>query len=201
MKRRDQSHERRTQIIQAALACFTELGYAKTTMADIRHRSEASTGSIYHHFKSKEQLAAAVYLEGIRNYQEGLLEVLEQERRAKQGVFAIVRFHLNWVGENPAWARFLFQMRHAEFMAGTEETFQGLNRRFAAGLSAWVREQVRQKRFRPHSRDAFVSLLLGPCQEYARLWMAGQVITEASAAAEEIAGAIWKALRETGSEP
>ncbi len=201
MKRRDRTHERRTQIIQAALDCFTELGYAKTTMADIRRRSEASTGSIYHHFKGKEQLAAAVYLEGIRSYQEGILEIVEQERRARQGVFAIVRFHLNWVTEHPAWARFLFQMRHAEFMAGTEEAFHGLNRRFAEGLSEWVREQVRKKRFRPHSRDAFVSVLLGPCQEYARLWMAGQTVTDVNTASAEIAAAIWKALRDTRSSP
>jgi len=40
-------------------------------MADIRVRARASIGSIYHHFRSKEQLAAALYVEGLRDYQEG----------------------------------------------------------------------------------------------------------------------------------
>ena len=34
-------------------------------------RARASIGSIYHHFRSKEQLAAALYVEGLRDYQEG----------------------------------------------------------------------------------------------------------------------------------
>jgi AcrR family transcriptional regulator len=65
--------ERRRQIIQAALSCFTAMGFANTTMEEIRIRSGASNGSIYHHFKNKDQLAVAVYLEGIIDYQSSLL--------------------------------------------------------------------------------------------------------------------------------
>jgi AcrR family transcriptional regulator len=190
--------ERRAQIIHAALSCFIELGYAKTTMVHIRGRSEASTGSIYHHFKSKEQLAAAVYLEGIRNYQNGLLQVLEQEKRAREGIFAMVRYHLKWVTDNQDWARFLIQMRHAEFMKGTEETFRTLNQRFAQGICGWVIEQVTKKKIKRFQRDVFISLLLGPCQEYVRQWLGGHGVTDPSVAGEEIARALWQAVRYEG---
>ena len=63
---------RRDAILEAALDCFASYGFAKTTMDDIRLRAGASTGSLYHHFKSKEQLAAELYLEGVRRYQQGL---------------------------------------------------------------------------------------------------------------------------------
>ena len=63
------SEGRRREIIKAALTCFTEHGFEKTGMALIREHSGASTGSIYHHFQSKEQLGAAVYLESILDWQ------------------------------------------------------------------------------------------------------------------------------------
>ena len=89
MKTKNVTHattpSRRRQIIHGALACFTERGVAQTSMADICRRSNASTGSIYHHFKSKEQLAAAVYLEGISDYQQGFLAVLEEQQNARKG--------------------------------------------------------------------------------------------------------------------
>jgi len=164
-------------------------------MADIRHRSTASTGSIYHHFKSKEQLAAAVYLEGIRHYQGGFLEILQQEKRARQGVVAMIRYHVQWVSNHPDWARFLSQMRFAEFMAGTEEAFGRLNRMFAQGLADWVKDHMQKKRIKRVPRDVFISLLLGPCQEYARQWLAGQAVTEPETVSDEIAAGVWKAIR------
>ncbi|HTO27428.1 MAG TPA: TetR family transcriptional regulator, partial [Devosia sp.] len=42
--------DRRRQILDAALSAFLERGYAATSIADIRARSGASTGSIYHFF-------------------------------------------------------------------------------------------------------------------------------------------------------
>lgn len=200
MKRKERTDERRQHIIQAALSCFTELGYDRTTMAHIRHRSEASTGSIYHHFKSKEQLAAAVYLDGIRDYQAGVLDILEHEKKPRQGVFAMVHYHIQWVNDHPDWARFLFQMRFAEFMAGTEEAFGRLNQRFAQGLTDWVKEHMQKKKIKKVPRDVFISLLFGPCQEYARQWMAGHAVTESEAVADEIASGVWKALRGAGTE-
>lgn len=54
--RSDVSAERRTQIIGAALACFTRKGYNNTTMDDIVAESGLSKGSLYWYFKSKDEL-------------------------------------------------------------------------------------------------------------------------------------------------
>ena len=195
MGRKEQTHQRRADVIEAALTCFKELGYAKTTMADIRKYSSASTGSIYHHFRSKQQLAAAVYFEGVKNYQEGLLKVLETEKRVKEGVLAIVSYHLKWVSEHPTWARYLTEMRHAEFMAGIESRFKELNAHFAAGITAWVSDHMKARRLKPMSRDIFIALLLGPCQEYARQWLSGHAVLEPAEAAVAMAGPIWRSLQ------
>ena len=107
---------RRREIIQAALSCFVEYGYAATTMEDIRQRSKASNGSIYHHFKSKEQLANAVYLEGIIDYQSGVIALLDRNPGAREGIEAIIGHHLDWVSANPDWARYLLQMGNSKLV-------------------------------------------------------------------------------------
>jgi hypothetical protein len=59
---------RRRQILDAALRCFNQSGLAETKMGDICTEAGVSTGSVYHHFAGKDQLAAALYLEGSRDY-------------------------------------------------------------------------------------------------------------------------------------
>jgi AcrR family transcriptional regulator len=51
---------RREQIAAAALACFAEKGFQRTSMADIIVASGLSAGAIYLHFESKQQIMLAV---------------------------------------------------------------------------------------------------------------------------------------------
>lgn len=51
---------RRDEILQAALRCFAEKGYQRTSMADIIEESGLSAGAIYGHFAGKKELFAAV---------------------------------------------------------------------------------------------------------------------------------------------
>jgi AcrR family transcriptional regulator len=61
MPRVSEAHResRREQIIAAALACFAEKGFQRTSMADIIAASGLSAGAIYLHFDSKQQIALA----------------------------------------------------------------------------------------------------------------------------------------------
>ena len=77
---------RRKAIIEAALHCFTESSISETNMSDIIKRSGSSVGSVYHHFKSKEKLAASVYMDGIIDYQNGLTLALNSEIDAYSGI-------------------------------------------------------------------------------------------------------------------
>lgn len=185
---------RRQEIIQAALACFIERGVAQTSMADIRRRSNASTGSLYHHFKSKEQLAAEVYLAGIKDYQEGFLAVLEEQRGARDGIFAVIRYHLQWVSEHPDWTRYLFQKAHTGFVASAKDVFAGLNAEFMERCARWLGGHVVAGTVRRMPPDMYIAILLGPLMEYTRLFLAGQACTSPQRAMRELASAAWSCL-------
>jgi AcrR family transcriptional regulator len=185
---------RKRQIIETALACFAQLGLDRTNMEEIRKRSGASTGSIYHHFKSKEGLAAEVYLEGILRYQEGFLSQLEAVPEANEGIHAIVRYHVTWVRDHPDWARFLFQQRRAQFMTGVEGEFSKINADFFGRVAAWLGGHIKAGTIRRLGADLYVPLILGPCQEYTRMYLSGRTHGSPEGISDELAEAIWRAV-------
>jgi AcrR family transcriptional regulator len=195
MSSRPRSLERRRTILRAALECFAGLGYDATTLEDIRSRSGASTGSIYHQFSGKEELAAAVYLEGLRDYQQGLLAELARHRRAAGGIRAIVRYHLAWVARQPDWARYLVHMRHTESVAATEPAIRELNGSFLEGALAWLRPRIERGELRRLPTELFIALALGPAQELARLWLSGRTQLDLTRATRLLADEAWRSLR------
>jgi AcrR family transcriptional regulator len=188
------SESRRRDIIEAALAGFSEIGFSETSMEDIRIRSGASTGSIYHHFKSKEQLAAEVYIEGIRTYQEWFISALEGCGDAREGILAMVSHHLTWIEENAEWSRYLFQKRHSVFLADAEEKIASLNREFVEKLSRWLTGHMSEGTLRKLPTDIMLPLIFGPCMEFTRLYLSGHTSTAPGRAAPALGEAVWRAL-------
>jgi AcrR family transcriptional regulator len=56
----DKRESRRRQILDAALACFSENGFHQTGLADIQRRSGLSHGALYLYFRSKDEIIAAL---------------------------------------------------------------------------------------------------------------------------------------------
>src|SRR5476649_1876786 len=62
----------RDRILAAALKLFVEQGYFNTNVPDLSRESKCSVGSIYHNFKNKEEVASALYEEGMRAFRRAL---------------------------------------------------------------------------------------------------------------------------------
>ncbi len=192
---RPPSPSRRDAILEAALDCFASYGFAKSTMDDIRVRAGASTGSLYHHFKSKEQLAAELYIEGVRRYQQGLSRELGRHDSAEAGIRGVVRHYLRWVERHPRWARYLSESRQAEFVGETEPSMRELNRLMKRKFADWVHPFVEAGEVLDLPGDLYVALLVGPVQAYSRMRQSGRARTDLATAAEVLAEAAWKSLR------
>lgn len=192
--------ERQEAILSAALECFTEQGFAATTVEEIRKRSGASIGSIYHHFGGKEGLAAELYVGGLGGYQRGLLAALERRPEAEASIRALVRHHLRWVEDNPKLAKFLMGRRETELRLATEARVRELNRDFFPRVKAWMDRHVRSGALRPLPADLWEPLLLGPSQEFARLWLSGRTRISLRRAERELAEATWNAVRGDAGE-
>jgi AcrR family transcriptional regulator len=53
---------KRDQILREALKLFTEHGFRGTSTAEISKQAGVATGTLFHHFKSKEELIEVLYL-------------------------------------------------------------------------------------------------------------------------------------------
>ncbi len=186
---------RRGAILEAALECFTRQGFAATSIDDVRRASGASVGSIYHHFGSKEELAAGIHVDAVRCYQEGFVAALTPASEPEAGVKAVVRFHLSWVRENRRLAGFMFARQEAEVLRRAEPGLRELNRRFAAAAAKWLEPHVRNGAIRRLPPDVLFALLIGPSQELSRLWLARRTKTDPDEATELLADSVWSSVR------
>ena len=190
--------DRRRAILMAALECFTTRGVIVTTIAEIRAKASASIGSLYHHFGSKEALAAELYLEGLREYQRGFVARLRRHRRAEDGIKGMVAYHVDWVRKHQAWARYLLHMREAEFLLTGEEGIRALNQGFSMDLRAWLAPHVKAETVVDLPVDLLLAIVLGPAQMLARQWLAGRASITPEDARRVLARAAWNALRGPG---
>lgn len=185
--------DRKSAILSAALAVFSEKGIEAATIDDIRQRSQASVGSIYHHFGTKEGIAAALFMQGLDDYWTQLIERTGQAEDAERAIHAMIATHLEWVTSNPELARFLFSRRQAVAPAHerhVRELTAGHFKTLLDFLKPWFRQGILRRL--PH--ELYAPLLLGPAQELARHWLSGRVSLDPRAAIDELAGAAWRSL-------
>jgi AcrR family transcriptional regulator len=160
-------------ILKAALELFLEKGFGATTLDQILELSEASVGSFYHHFQSKVEVAAALYLETLDSYQTAFLNELRRHHDARPGIEGTVRQHLRWTARNPEKATYLTHCREPEVAEASEARTQELNRAFFAQTGAWLLALVQREKVRRLPPPLYHALWMGPSDEFTRLWLVG----------------------------
>lgn len=65
-------HPTRESVIQVAMRLFSVKGYNATSIADLLHEAGINSGSLYHHFETKQGLLMAV----LETYRDGIEQML-----------------------------------------------------------------------------------------------------------------------------
>lgn len=86
--------KRRREILDAALKCILKNGVAGTTIEQIRNAANASHGSIYQLFSSKDEIGLTQFAEGMRVYYQKTMQSLENETTAEGCVRDMIPTHL-----------------------------------------------------------------------------------------------------------
>lgn len=153
--------QRRHRILDAALQIFLERGFDSATMTAIRERSGASTGSIYHFFSGKADIAAELLKNATSGWSLASGEQINS-RDAEQVIQASVRGFLLWGRQNSGLFAFMDDVLarsrfSVEFVPVTEMLAAG--RLMAAeAYASWVKSgQVRDITWK-----VAYSLIMGP---------------------------------------
>ncbi|MEH6492408.1 TetR/AcrR family transcriptional regulator [Halopseudomonas sp.] len=186
---------RKDSILTAALACITDVGADATTIEMIRERSGASIGSLYHHFGNKDRILASLYIEGLRRYAERLDAQLAAATGASECIGALVSSYIDWVVENPDWARFILHSRGRVEAGEMGEQLKTTNREHYARLQTRLQSYRDQGCFRDLPLDCFASIIVGPAHDMARNWLAGRLSKHLTDYREVLAESAWIAVR------
>ncbi|MEZ4361177.1 MAG: TetR/AcrR family transcriptional regulator [Kofleriaceae bacterium] len=119
MVRHETAETRRAQLFQAALEVCAENGYHETTVDEIAARCGLSKGSLYYHFRSKEDLFLSA-LEAMVDQFASLLAQASERETASEALVHSTEFMIAQVEAHPkmglATAEFyLLSLRRPEF--------------------------------------------------------------------------------------
>lgn len=189
------SFKPRERILAAALKLFVDQGYFNTNVPDLSRESKCSVGSIYHTFKNKEEVAKALYQEGLSAFRSALFGAIEHEEDIEQIIKILVQSFLEFSEINHQLSRYLWLCRHNEFMSGiikhpTMVGFDPLGRKLAQS----IKKAIKNKRIRPIKAPLIWTIVFGLPLAYIRDWLDGYNNAPPRKVSEELAETCWRAI-------
>jgi AcrR family transcriptional regulator len=142
---------KRDQILSSALTLFNTQGFEKTPTSAISKHAGVATGTLFHHFKTKEDLINALYLEiklEIRDITQpeslGLQDGQQLSAEfVKDGLHGAWLRMMEWMQQNPEKFRFMAQFGESAYISNnTRETvsqlFETADRMFELAAEAGI---------------------------------------------------------------
>jgi AcrR family transcriptional regulator len=95
------SSNRRMELVLAAATLFRDQGYERTTVRDLGNAVGLQSGSLFYHFRSKEEILVAVMALGITRTTQQLQSALAKATSPRTKLSALFHVHLHsLLGEN-----------------------------------------------------------------------------------------------------
>jgi len=165
----DHRADRRRQIGNAALRCFSRKGFEGTSMSDIIAESGLSAGAIYIHYKNKQDLVRYVVsdvLQGRSNDLIGLAALDPLPHPAE-----VVRTFVSEMTSELGGAHILVQVwsiaaREPELAGMITDFIAELRRLYAGYFAAWFRQCGLDGASAEARAAAIVPVIVGICQGY-----------------------------------
>ena len=101
----------------ATLRLVADRGPQAVTVAAVAKEAGAPTGSIYHRYRSREQLLAELWMDVVEAFQSAFVETLARADDVASAVEA-ARFMKSWTLDHPLEARLLLLHRRQDFVSG-----------------------------------------------------------------------------------
>ena len=86
---------RKDAILATAASQFRQRGYERTSVREIAQALGMTSGSLFYHFATKEELLVAIMEEGVRDIMQSVRDGLVGEARLPERLLSMVRSHGN----------------------------------------------------------------------------------------------------------
>ncbi|UNW06792.1 MULTISPECIES: TetR/AcrR family transcriptional regulator [unclassified Acinetobacter] len=183
------------QILEYALTEFLRTGIAATTIEMIRDQADTSIGAIYHHFKNKEGIIAALYIAALTDQSTQRLQALSQVQGIERGIQAVIQSYIDWVVAYPDFARFLYAAHYTVQSSDFKKELQQSNQQRNQELKQWLAQQADIGQLQAVPLELLMSLIIGPTESYCRSWLSGRVHASPKHYAAALAKSAWKSIQ------
>jgi AcrR family transcriptional regulator len=109
--------QKRDAILKAALTLFSERGFHNTPTSLIAKQAGVATGTLFHHFKNKEELINALYLELKMSLVEALKNEVEKSDSLKETLKNTWINGVKWGIMHPKEMQFILQYANSPFIS------------------------------------------------------------------------------------
>lgn len=155
---------RRDQILAAAWRCFSRRGLHSTSMEDIIHEANLSSGAVYLYYKSKDELCLAAFSSAFQEMRLLLVPILTREDPYPPSVLVrevakVITFHAQRDKLNFGVA-FLMGWGEAPFNPKVKELIAGGQMMYREALTAIVRKWQKRGDIRPEAKPANVAKVM-----------------------------------------
>lgn len=173
---------RREELLAIAVRLFAEHGVAKTTVRDIADAAGMLSGSLYHHFSSKNQMVAEAIGNGLMIRTEANQAVIDAAPNGAVAMAGLISGAIRWVSEEPDVVKIMTNdksyIRDNPELVETEKARQANRIRWIAVIEGGIKDGS----FRPIDNvDVLVRAIFDGVFASAR-WMYGEIAPEQVAA-------------------
>lgn len=186
-----EGHPRRDEVLAAALDLFTGQGYFNTSVQDIQKAAGVSTGFIYHHFGSKEDLARELFHRLIDRLAADISAIGREHALLADRSRALVAYFLRMADEDPRATAFIIHARHREFMPDEKPICSSAP--FAMMIDM-VREGIAAGEVRAVEPVIAATALFGGCMRLIHLFLDGVVEPPLAPMADEVWSCAWEGV-------
>lgn len=184
------------QILLDALVCFLEHGIEMTSIEMIRAKSETSVGAIYHHFKNKEGIVAALFFSALDDQTALRDEYLKQAKTLQDVVFALIHSYVDWVSEQPEFAKFLNSARFNMMKGEEHQQLVQRNKNRNQNIFSLIANFEEFKVLSLIPNELLLSLVIGSTESYCRAWLSQRVKSDPKVYKDVLAKAAWSSLQD-----
>lgn len=195
MRRREATEVRRRSILDAALDCFLEYGVEGTTIDQIRQKSGASHGSIYHLFRGKDEIALTLFIEGMKDYHKRVVAAMSRETTAQGLIRAMIATHMATTVDNPQLGLYLTRMGLVDVIGSIREEYKHQSDSFAQAVWLHLQPFVDCGELIRLDRTIYFSLIIGPSAHMARAWLRKTYAGDLMTVVDTLADAAYRSLR------
>lgn len=177
-------------ILNTAKKLFVEKGYFNTSIRDIAKEADLSTGAVYHHFGSKEEIASVIYRETLDRIKDLIQSAIREGGTTKERIRNLVK-KLFYMAEKDRYTmEYALYIKHREIIDTpicSSEPYEI--------IKDWLTEEMNNKSIKLADGDMLAILFTGTIIRFMQLRWDDIIKESLESYSDKVAEFLWELLR------